>query len=141
LEARAGDLLDEFSQGMKRKVQLAAALIHGPQFLILDDPFHALDPETTVIIKELIRELSRKGIGCLIATHNLPVAQDLCHRMCLLSQGRVLALGEIPEILKETSASTLEAAYMALLGRGQKLEELKDVFGGGCSWPKPSPSI
>ena len=88
-----------FSKGMKRALTIAAALIHGPEVLFLDEPTAGLDVMATRRLRALIRELSEQGITIFLTTHNLEEADMLCHRLAILVQGKIVVT-DTPENLK-----------------------------------------
>jgi ABC-2 type transport system ATP-binding protein len=124
LEKRKDYLLEGFSRGMKQRILLAAALIHDPPILFLDEPTSTLDPRAALMVKDLIRKLSQDaGKTIFISSHILPVVEELCDRIGIINRGRLVALGTLEEILKRTNKSTLEEAFIVLTG-GVKEKEL-----------------
>jgi ABC-2 type transport system ATP-binding protein len=124
LEKRKDYLLEGFSRGMKQRILLAAALIHDPPILFLDEPTSTLDPRAALMVKDLIRKLSQDaGKTIFISSHILPVVEELCDRIGIINKGRLVALGTLDEILKRTGKSTLEEAFIILTG-GVKEKEL-----------------
>ena len=91
----------ELSKGMQQKVQLAAALQHEPDLLILDEPFSGLDPVAVQLLEDLIREASERGATILLSTHLLPQAEALCDHVLLLRQGQTLASGPLQQVLAQ----------------------------------------
>ena len=91
----------ELSKGMQQKVQLAAALQHEPDLLILDEPFSGLDPVAVQVLEDLIREASNRGATILLSTHLLPQAESLCDHVLLLRRGHTLASGPILQVLAQ----------------------------------------
>jgi len=110
-----------YSQGMKQKIALIAALLHRPRLLILDEPLNALDPRAARIVKDLLRSLaSTEGVAVLFSTHVLEIAEAICDRVTILVQGSVLATGSIPS-LRVTAGlpgSGLEGIFLSLTGTG-----------------------
>lgn len=110
-------LLEGYSRGMKQKVLLAAALIHDPPILFLDEPTSMLDPRAALMVKDLIKDLSVKaGRTIFICSHILPLVEELCERIGIISRGQLIALGTLDELLSETSTNSLEDAFIALTG-------------------------
>ncbi|MCA4134123.1 ABC transporter ATP-binding protein [Arthrobacter sp. M4] len=105
--------ISEYSHGMKRKLQLIAAVMHKPSLLILDEPFRGLDPEAAAVLRELIAVFTGSGGSVLIATHDMLRAERDCDQVMILHQGAQIALGS-PAALKEEygSAETLEAVFL-----------------------------
>jgi len=95
LTADAGRLLGGVSLGMRQKTSIAAALLHSPPLLLLDEPLNGLDPPSARALKDLLREHARQGGGVLVSTHLLDVAERLCDRVVILNAGRVVAEGTL----------------------------------------------
>jgi len=118
-------LLEGYSRGMKQKILVAAALIHDPPILLLDEPTSMLDPRAALIVKDLIKKLAdsaRKTI--FICSHILPLVEELCDRIGIINQGRLIALGTVDEIIALTGTKTLEKAFIALTGGVEEKELL-----------------
>jgi ABC-2 type transport system ATP-binding protein len=103
----------EYSKGMKQKVVLAAALIHRPEVLFLDEPLSGLDANAALIVKELLR---RQGKTILFCSHILEVVERVCTRIVIINDGRKIIEGTAQEISRTTSTGTLEAAFSKLTG-------------------------
>ncbi len=99
LTERANDAVRAYSGGMQRRLLIARSIMHQPQVLFLDEPTVGLDPQIRRAIWDLIRDLNRKGITILLTTHYIEEAEKLCHRVGILSHGKLIALGT-PEELK-----------------------------------------
>lgn len=91
LDQRARDRVKTYSQGMKQRLAIAAALLANPQLIMLDEPTNGLDPAGTVEIREMIRTLSREGHTIFMCSHLLHEVEQVCHRVAILKEGRVLA--------------------------------------------------
>jgi ABC-2 type transport system ATP-binding protein len=89
---RAGDAIEKFSGGMKRRVNLAAGLLHSPEVLFLDEPTVGVDPQSRNFIFDNIEELNRSGLTILYTTHYMEEAQRLCDRVAIIDRGRIIAL-------------------------------------------------
>jgi ABC-2 type transport system ATP-binding protein len=108
--------LSGFSKGMKQKVVLAAALIHRPQVLILDEPLDGLDANTARVVKQLLRTLAAQGCAILFCSHILEVVERVCTRILVIDKGREIAAGTPAEIAASTGTSTLDEAFAKLTG-------------------------
>ena len=95
---RAGDRLDELSLGNQQRVQLAAALVHGPDLLVLDEPFSGLDPVGVDVLSAVLREQVARGAAVVFSSHQLELVEQLCDAVTILDQGRVVADGGIKEL-------------------------------------------
>jgi ABC-2 type transport system ATP-binding protein len=118
LEGREGDMINSYSDGMKKKISLISAFIHKPKLLILDEPLNALDPRSARIVKEFLYELKTQGVTTIMSTHVLEIAQALCDRIGIMYQGQLLALGNMDELRQRASlpGSGLEDIFLRLTG-------------------------
>ncbi|MBN1398041.1 MAG: ABC transporter ATP-binding protein [Bacteroidetes bacterium] len=102
-----GDWVDkrteEYSQGMKQRITIAAALIHNPKTIIIDEPLIGLDPRSAKIVREILQQQSRNGVSILMSTHSLAFAEELCDRIGIINNGR-LVMCETREQLKVEKA-------------------------------------
>ena len=110
LATRIGHL----SYGMKSRVVLVASLLHEPRALILDEPFFGLDPQTLRLMKTLLAERARAGMTIVLSTHQLPIVEDLAHRIAVLHRGRLVALGTWEELRQRHGGSRLEEIFFQL---------------------------
>jgi len=125
LHDRRDYLLEGYSRGMKQKILIASALIHDPPILFLDEPTSMLDPRAALMVKDLIKTLSdTAGKTIFICSHILPIVEELCDRIGIINQGRLIALGTVGEIIAQTKAKTLEQAFVALTGGVEEKELL-----------------
>jgi ABC-2 type transport system ATP-binding protein len=100
LTERAGDKLRVYSQGMRQRLAIAAALLPDPQLIILDEPTNGLDPAGTAEIRALIRTLAAGGRTVLLCSHMLHEVEQLCGRVAILKAGRLMAEGRVAELLR-----------------------------------------
>jgi len=98
LTARAGDAIETYSGGMKRRINIAAGLLHEPDVLFLDEPTVGVDPQSRNAIFESVEALNRAGVTILYTTHYMEEAQRLCHRVAIMDMGNVIAL-DTPDAL------------------------------------------
>jgi len=113
---RADELIEEFSHGMKQKVALAGALVHEPRVLFLDEPTVGLDPKAARNLKDLLRGMVERGTTVFMSTHILEVAERMCDRAGIIHQGRLIALGTMDELRKNsaTEKASLEEIFLQL---------------------------
>ncbi len=114
LEGREGDMINSYSDGMKKKISLISAFIHKPKLLILDEPLNALDPRSARIVKEFLYELKTQGVTTIMSTHVLEIAQALCDRIGIMYQGQLLALGNMDELRRKASLPHCQAMSKAV---------------------------
>ncbi|WP_448854174.1 ABC transporter ATP-binding protein [Corynebacterium frankenforstense] len=98
LAERAGDKLNTLSLGNQQRVQLAAALVHDPEILVLDEPFSGLDPVAVDVMAELLREYAERGAPVVFSSHQLDLVQRLCDRIVIITDGRRRAEGTVAEL-------------------------------------------
>ena len=98
LEERRGDEVQSLSLGNQQRVQLAAALVSGPELLILDEPFSGLDPVAVDVMSQVILERAAAGVPTLFSSHQLDVVERLCDRVVIVRSGRLVADGTIPDL-------------------------------------------
>jgi ABC-2 type transport system ATP-binding protein len=118
LEGREGDMINSYSDGMKKKISLISAFIHKPKLLLLDEPLNALDPRSARIVKDFLHELKGQGVTTIMTTHVLEIAEAICDRIGIMYQGQLLALGNMDELRKTASlpGSDLEDVFLKLTG-------------------------
>jgi sodium transport system ATP-binding protein len=110
---------DRLSTGMKQRVGLARAVVHDPPVLILDEPTSGLDPIVSRTVEQAVISLKRAGKCVLFSTHLLAQAEDICDRIGVIGQGRVLAEGTIPELCAVTGTDSLRHAFFALADKAE----------------------
>lgn len=108
--------LREFSKGMRQKVVFAAAMIHRPEVLILDEPLDGLDANTALVLKELLRKMAAQGRTIMFSSHILEVVERICTRIVIINEGRFVTQGTSAAICGETGAATLDEAFGRLTG-------------------------
>ncbi len=120
LEGREGDMINSYSDGMKKKISLISAFLHKPKLLILDEPLNALDPRSARIVKDLLHELKSQGVTTILSTHVLEIAEAVCDRIGIMYQGKILSLGTMTELRQRASLpeSKLEDIFLKLTGTG-----------------------
>src|SRR5690625_2600828 len=96
--ARRGDDVEKLSLGNQQRVQLAAALVHEAEILILDEPFSGLDPVAVDVMSAVLREQAEAGVPVIFSSHQLDLVERLCDRVGIISSGRMVALGTIEEL-------------------------------------------
>jgi ABC-2 type transport system ATP-binding protein len=118
LEGREGDMINSYSDGMKKKISLISAFLHKPKLLLLDEPLNALDPRSARIVKDFLHELKAQGVTTIMSTHVLEIAEAICDRIGIMYQGQLLALGNMDELRRKASLpkSGLEDVFLKLTG-------------------------
>jgi ABC-2 type transport system ATP-binding protein len=116
---RADQIVRGFSGGMMQRLSIARAMMHDPQVLFLDEPSVGLDPQTRLLLWEIVREYNQSGKTILLTTHNMEEADALCQRLAIVDHGRIIALGT-PQELK----ASVPGGYLLRLRFGQASTEL-----------------
>ncbi|MBI5368125.1 MAG: ABC transporter ATP-binding protein [Planctomycetes bacterium] len=124
-----------YSTGMKKKLGLACALIHGPDVLILDEPTNGLDPIASRQVQTMIRESAAGGRTVFLSTHLLDMAERLCHRVGIIHRGRLAAIGSLAEIRAAlATGGSLEELFFAVTAPPEAA-----AAGGGAPGEAPPP--
>ena len=135
LTAWKDTLVESYSHGMRQKLLISSALIHGPRLIVVDEPMVGLDPKAARMIKELLRTFVDQGGTVFLSTHTLEVAEALCDRIAIIQDGRIRALGTMDELRSEAEAGAagLEEIFLKLTGGeevGELIASLKAVAEG-----------
>jgi ABC-2 type transport system ATP-binding protein len=125
LTDRAEQMVRGFSGGMMQRLSIARAMMHDPQVLFLDEPSAGLDPQTRLLLWEIVREYNQSGKTILLTTHNMEEADALCKRLAIIDHGRVIALGT-PQELK----ASVPGGYLLRLRFGVHSPELLQRLQG-----------
>ena len=117
LTAKRDDRTRTLSGGMKRRLILARALMHRPRLLILDEPTAGVDVELRLELWHYVKRINTEGTTILLTTHYLEEAEQLCDRIAFINEGEIVAQGTSPELAGRFGVSSLEDAYLELVGR------------------------
>ena len=115
LSGRRHELVKSFSGGMKRRLNIAGALLHDPDLILLDEPTVGVDPQSRNAIFENLEALKRRGKTLLYTTHYMEEAERLCDRVLIMDHGRILADDSVAKLMRQYR--NLEEAFMQLTGR------------------------
>ena len=119
LADRARSKLEDLSHGNQQRVQLAAALVHDPVLLVLDEPFSGLDPLGVATMSEVLRERAAAGVAVVFSSHQLDLVEEVCEDVAIISAGRVVASGGIDELKAASGRRHLDV----------------EIAGAGGRWP------
>ncbi len=124
LTAAADDTVDSYSHGMQQKASLAAALMHDPKVLVLDEPTVGLDPKSARLIKDILRQMAERGAAVMLSTHILEIAERMCDRIGIINKGELIAVGTMDELrtLDNTGQTSLEDIFLGLTGGAEETE-------------------
>lgn len=120
-------LILDYSQGMRKKAALAAALIHNPRVLFLDEPLNGIDPVSGRVVTDLLRRMAQKGVTLFFTTHVLDVVERLCDEVAVIDKGRIVAQGTLDEIRRQREVAgdaTLEDVFLKLIAADVRREDL-----------------
>ena len=106
--------LDTYSKGMRQKILIAAALLHNPEVILMDEPLSGLDVNASVMVKELIEALARDGRTILYSSHVLDVVEKVCDRVLIIDKGSLIADGTLEDLKGSASESSLEDVFRSL---------------------------
>ena len=109
------DLISSFSHGMKQKLAIISSLIHDPDLLILDEPMVGLDPKSSFNLKKIMRERKEAGKIVFFSTHIMEIAENICDRIAIISNGKIVAQGRLDEIRENLDEDkSLEELFLEL---------------------------
>jgi ABC-2 type transport system ATP-binding protein len=111
--------VEELSKGMQQKIQFIAALLHDPDFIIMDEPFFGLDPVNATLLKDVMLDLKKQGKTILFSTHRMDQVEKLCDSICLINKGNAVLQGELKSIKSGYGKSNVQIEYE---GNGNFLE-------------------
>ncbi len=130
LQNDADKMVVDYSVGMRKKIALAAAIIHRPQVLFLDEPFEGIDPVSSRVIRDILHELTLRGTTIFFSSHIMEVVERLCTRVGIINQGVLVAEGTIQELRQrasmsgENSDATLEDIFLNVIGASNENHNL-----------------
>jgi ABC-2 type transport system ATP-binding protein len=112
-----------YSHGMKQKVVMAAAFLHRPALIIVDEPMVGLDPQSARLVKDMLTLINSHGVTVFMSSHDLAVVQELCRRMAIIHEGRIVAEGTLDELRAkaEMEGGSLEDLFLKLTGNAQRI--------------------
>ncbi|MDG6926486.1 MAG: ABC transporter ATP-binding protein [Nitrososphaerota archaeon] len=123
------EMIGGYSQGMKQKIAIIAALMHRPKILVMDEALNGLDPRSAKLVKDLLRNLANEGISVLFSTHVLEIAEALCDDVAIMYQGKVVASGTMADLRSQAGlpGSTLEEVFLKITGTGELDEIVREL--------------
>ena len=129
MKEHVNEVMSGFSQGMKQKIALTAALLHRPRILIMDEALNGLDPRSARIVKDIIQRLAGEGVAILFSTHVLEIAEAVCTNITIMNEGNNIAEGTVQELRSKAGkpGSTLEDTFLKLTG-GEDTEKIVEAL-------------
>lgn len=107
---------EEYSQGMKQRITIASALLHDPKLLVIDEPMIGLDPQSAVVVKNVLKEFANNGSAIFMSTHSLNVAEEICTRIGIIKDGKMIFEDkkEVVETINGSDHQNLESVFLQL---------------------------
>ena len=132
LADRAKTLIADYSHGMQKKLALAAAVIHGPRILFLDEPFEGVDALAAGALKSLLGRMTDRGVTIFLTSHVLEIVERLCSHVAIIKRGRLVAQGSIEQLREgvpgaEGRTSTLEDIFLSVVGEGAERAQVEEL--------------
>ena len=132
LEQYVNKSIEGLSHGTRQRVAIVSALLHDPQVFVIDEPMVGLDPQHARIVKDTLKERSRKGMTVFLSTHQLSVAEELADRIGIIHKGRLIALGTPDDLRKQSGeAGALEQVFLSLTA--QEANQREEFLAGAPS--------
>ena len=103
--------VEELSKGMQQKIQFIAALLHDPDFIIMDEPFAGLDPVNADLLKDVLLDMKRKGKTILFSTHRMDQVEKICDAICLINRGKAVLQGNLKQVKAQYGRNSVQIAY------------------------------
>jgi ABC-2 type transport system ATP-binding protein len=132
LADRSKTLIADYSHGMQKKLALAAAVIHGPRILFLDEPFEGVDALAAGALKELLARMTERGVTIFLTSHVLEIVERLCSHVAIIKKGQLVAQGSMEQLRAgvpsaEGQTLTLEDIFLSVVGRGADRPQLEEL--------------
>jgi ABC-2 type transport system ATP-binding protein len=132
LADRSKTLIADYSHGMQKKLALAAAVIHGPRILFLDEPFEGVDALAAGALKELLARMTDRGVTIFLTSHVLEIVERLCSHVAIIKNGQLVAQGSMQQLRAgvpsaEGQTLTLEDIFLSVVGQGEDRPQLEEL--------------
>ena len=132
LADRSKTLIADYSHGMQKKLALAAAVIHGPRILFLDEPFEGVDALAAGALKELLGRMTERGVTIFLTSHVLEIVERLCSHVAIIRRGRLVAQGSIDQLRAGVTGAegrtlTLEDIFLSVVGEGADRPQVEEL--------------
>src|SRR3954469_789619 len=116
-------IIAEYSKGMRKRVAMAASLIHHPELFLMDEPFEGVDAVGARLMKDILLDQVNRGATIFLTSHVLEVVERLCDRVAIINEGRIVTSGALAEL--RSAGESLEDAFVRIVGADQQLERLE----------------
>ncbi|MBU0744571.1 MAG: ABC transporter ATP-binding protein [Gammaproteobacteria bacterium] len=115
LEQHQNHLIEYYSHGMRQKLVFTAALVHEPKVMIIDEPMVGLDPYSSRLVKDILRQKAKEGVSIFLSTHTLSVAEELADRIAIIDKGKVISVGTLKQLSESSGIrGKLEDIFLRL---------------------------
>jgi ABC-2 type transport system ATP-binding protein len=123
------ELIESFSHGMKQRLVMASAFIHQPKVIIVDEPMVGLDPRGAKLVKEVFRGFCAQGGTVFMSTHTLEIAEEVCDRIAIIQEGKIVAVGTIKDLREQSGSQgkTLDSIFFKLVG-GEEVQKVVEAL-------------
>jgi ABC-2 type transport system ATP-binding protein len=115
-------IIGEYSKGMRKRVAMAASLIHRPELFLMDEPFEGVDAVGARLMKDILQDQVRRGATIFLTSHVLEVVERLCDRIAIIHNGRIVTSGTLEEL--RGGGESLEDAFVRIVGAGHAMDRL-----------------
>lgn len=116
-------IIGEYSKGMRKRVAMAASLIHRPELFLMDEPFEGVDAVGARLMKDILQDQVRRGATIFLTSHVLEVVERLCDRVAIINDGRIVTSGTLEDL--RAGGESLEDAFVRIVGAGHSMERLE----------------
>ena len=124
LEPYLAKPIEGLSHGTRQRIAIASALLHDPEVFVIDEPMVGLDPHHARVVKDILKERSKRGMTVFVSTHQLSVAEEMADRIAIIHQGRLIAVGTRDDLRRQSGvAGALENAFLTLTAQEANLTE------------------
>src|SRR5580698_4760012 len=123
LDSQPGKLIGDYSKGMRKRVAMAAALIHRPELFLLDEPFEGVDAVGARLMKDILLDQVRRGATMFLTSHVLEVVERLCDHAAIINEGKIVAEGRMEDL--RAGSETLEEVFVRTVGGGREYDRLE----------------
>jgi energy-coupling factor transporter ATP-binding protein EcfA2 len=124
LEEYAKRKVEELSKGNQQKAQFITAILHDPDYIVLDEPFSGLDPVNQIVLKDILQELKQQGKAIIFSTHQMDSAEKLCDEICLINRGKIVLEGSLKEVKQKFGKNSVHVEFV---GDGSFIQALPQV--------------
>jgi len=111
ISEKLANKIEELSKGMQQKIQFIAALLHDPDFIIMDEPFAGLDPVNSDLLKNVLLQMKEQGKTILFSTHRMDQVEKLCESICLINHGKAVLQGNLKQVKAQYGKNTVQIQY------------------------------